>query len=197
MMAAGAYGFRCWSARSRGRPSRPDGGDALDHACPSCALDNPDDGRFCTGRGAKPAIPMPPAPAPGAAAPPGPGRPVFATNAGPRSRRTRRFCTACGRTTGPAARGTGIADRRSGRPARVAVGRGLPRRPRRAPGRRRLREGRRSRGARPRPLPAPQEVRADADRPGHGGLRRQGPRPAGRGVLCQGLQQGRLRRRRR
>ncbi len=59
--------------------------------CPSCALDNPDDGRFCTDCGAT----LAPTPAP----PGGPAR--FCTECGAKVPADSKFCTACGLSFDP------------------------------------------------------------------------------------------------
>jgi hypothetical protein len=75
-------------------------------ACPSCAFENPDDGKFCTGCGAKLTPPPPPPAAPEAAA--GPGGPSrFCNECGARVPADSRFCTACGRSTEPISPGAG------------------------------------------------------------------------------------------
>ena len=75
--------------------------------CPSCALDNPDDGKFCTGCGAKLApLPPPPPAAPEATAVPG-GPSRFCNACGAKVPADSTFCTSCGRPTAPAPPGTG------------------------------------------------------------------------------------------
>jgi hypothetical protein len=68
--------------------------------CPSCAFDNPDDGKFCTSCGATLLPPPPPQPV---AAAEGPAR--FCTECGARVPKDSRFCTACGKTTEPGREG--------------------------------------------------------------------------------------------
>jgi Double zinc ribbon len=69
--------------------------------CSACALENPDDGKFCTGCGAKLLPPPPPAPS----ASEGPVR--FCTECGAKIPPDSKFCTSCGRTTDAAAAGPG------------------------------------------------------------------------------------------
>ena len=71
--------------------------------CPSCALENPDDGKFCTGCGSKLAL-APPAPD-AAAAFGGPAR--FCNECGAKVPADSVFCTACGRSTAVAPPGAG------------------------------------------------------------------------------------------
>lgn len=70
-------------------------------ACPTCAMDNPDDGKFCTGCGAKLAPPPPPLAAPDAAAASG-GPARFCNDCGAKVPADSKFCTACGRSAAPA-----------------------------------------------------------------------------------------------
>lgn len=88
-------------------------------ACPTCALDNPDDGKFCIGCGAKLAAPPPlPAAPDTAAAGGGPSR--FCNECGAKVPADSKFCTACGRSTAPPSTGAGPEAGAGGRPGGAA-----------------------------------------------------------------------------